>query len=466
MRKTLYTILVLFIVLCVAGCNQKKEAKSGAMSDEVEDVAVYTTTVTTSSFTRVRAYVGNVSASKSVKVIPLASERILKYPWENGDFVNEGDVIAEIRNEVSKKGVEALNAQLRSVDAQLKAAERESARVKSMYESNIVSRQNYDQALDGVTTLKASREQIQASIQQSKLGLDYAKVVAPISGVISQKNSEVGDIASSAMPLCVLLDLTTLKVTINVNEEDTSNLSLGQEIDLRFDAFPGEVTKAKITRILPYVNTTSRTNTIEAEFPNIRNEVTGQYKYKPGMYTRVEIGLKTTNDAIVVPPVALILEPELLMQQVAGLTLRRVYVLKPDSTVESRIVKVGEQNGNLVQIYEGLNPGDKLIIRGHHSLRDGDKVRDMTNSGNDVAAAKPAEPAVAKAPAVAEPSAPVAAVADNAIPAADAAPAPTEDTASPESAKAADTAAQKSAKAAKTAAPKSAKAAGPKDKAK
>ena len=417
MKKSLYILLILFVALTFSSCQQKDEESSGAMSDVVEDTAVQTYTVKTQSFTRVRAYVGNVSASKSVKVIPLASERILKYPWENGDFVKEGEVIAEIRNEVSKKGVDALNAQLRSIDAQLKAAERESARVKSMYESNIVSRQNYDQAMDGVTTLKATREQISANIQQSRMGLDYAKVVAPISGVVSQKNSEVGDIASSAMPLCVLLDLTTLKVTINVNEEDTSYLQLGQDVRLRFDAYPGEVIIAKITRILPYVNTTSRTNTIEAEFENVKNEVTGQYKFKPGMYTRAEISLKTTTDAIVVPPIALILEPELLAKQVTGETLRRVYVMKSDGTVESRVVKVGEQNGDIVQVYEGLNAGDKLIVRGQHSLRDGDKVREITGSGDAVAAKNSANAAVpaAAAPAV-ENAAPAATAPSAAVP--------------------------------------------------
>ena len=420
MRKSLYILLSLFVVLMSVSCQKKQDEGSGAMSDAVEDTAVQTYTVKTQSFTRVRAYVGNVSASKSVKVIPLTSERILKYPWENGDYVQEGEVIAEIRNEVSKKGVDALSAQLRSVDAQLKAAERESARVKSMYESNIVSRQNYDQAMDGVTTLKATREQIQASIQQSRMGLDYAKVVAPISGVVSQKNSEVGDIASSAMPLCVLLDLTTLKVTINVNEEDTSYLQLGQDVKLRFDAYPGEIITAKITRILPYVNTTSRTNTVEAEFENVKNEITGQYKFKPGMYTRAELSLKTTVDAVVVPPIALILEPELLIQQVAGESLRRVYVMKPDSTVESRVVKVGEQNGDIVQVYEGLKAGEKLIVRGQHSLRDGDRVRDMTGSGQTIVAKESANAENTNTPAPsAEAAAPVDAAPADAAPAAE-----------------------------------------------
>ena len=391
----------------MTGCEQQQPAASGAMSDEQEAVRVETVTVSTSSFTRKRAYVGNISAAKMVKVIPLANERILKYPWENGDFVQKGQVIAEIRNEVSKKGLEAMNAQIKSVDAQLKAAERELKRVQSMYESNIVSRQNLDQAQDGVTTLLATKQQLLATLEQTKLGLDYSRVLAPIDGVISNKNSEVGDIASSAMPLCILNDLETLKVTLNVKEEDTPYLRLGQDVRIRFDAFPGEdeVVVAKITRIMPYVNTATRTNTVEAEFPNKKLEKTGQYKYKPGMYSRAELSLETTDDAIMIPPVALILDPELLAEQKMGQSLRRVYVLKSDNTVQARVVEVGEYSDNMAEILRNeaggetrnLMPGDKLVVRGHHSLRDGEKVLDVTKKGEAAIAAAPAEPAQDKA---------------------------------------------------------------------
>lgn len=392
MRKIILTAIMIMLALGTAACSKEKES-SGAMSEAVADTPVVVQTVTKSSFTRSRTYVGNVAAAKQVKVIPLASERILRFPWENGDYVKKGDVIAEIRNEVSKKGLAALNAQVSSVNSQLKAAERELARVKSMYESNIVSRQNLDQAQDAVTTLQASKQQLLATQEQTQLGLDYARVVAPIDGVISNKSAEVGDIASSAMALCILNDLVTLKVTLNVTEEDVPYLKLGQDVRLRFDAFPGEITTAKVTRIMPYVNSSTRTNTVEAEFDNVKIEATGLYKFKPGMYAKAELSLEDTNDAIVVSPKALILEPELLEQQVTGQTLRRAFVLNPDSTVSARTVEVGERNGNVIEVLKGLNEGDKLIIRGHHNLRDGDKVVVRTNGQADSAVAVTGSPA-------------------------------------------------------------------------
>lgn len=392
-------LLALSLGLFMSGC-QKEEESSGAMSETVLDVAVETTTVTTTSFTRKRAYVGNVSAAKQVKVIPLATERILEFPWENGDFVEKDAVIALIRNEVSKKGLEAFNAQIRSVDAQLKAAQRELARVKSMYESNIVSRQQYDQASDGVTTLQATKQQLLATQEQTKLSLNYAKVIAPISGVISNKSAEVGDIASSAMPLCILNDMETLKVTLNVNEEDTPYLKLGKEISLRFDAYPGQEFTAHITRIMPYVNASSRTNTVEAEFKNERIASTNQYKFKPGMYSRAELSLETTNDAIVIPPKAAILDPELLATQKLGQTLRRVYVLQPDMTAKAVDIEVGEYSGNVLEVLKGLKNGDKLIVRGQHALKDGDKVHEVKSGNTAVANIQPSAAEPVPVPAV------------------------------------------------------------------
>lgn len=405
-RNKLQAILWVLGLAALSGCGSDKQESSGAMSEQTALTQVEVQTVSTSSFSRERTYVGNITAAKEVKVIPLASERILKYPWENGDYIEKGQVIAEIRNEVNRKGLDAVNAQLRSIEAQLKAAEREKKRVESMYESNVVSRQSLDQATDAVTTLTASKMQLLASQEQTKLGLDYARVIAPIDGVISQKSSEVGDIASSAMPLCVLLDMKTLKVTLNVTEEDMPYLKLGQEVRLRFDAYPGEVTVAKITRIMPYVNTSSRTNTVEAEFPNVKNEQTGQYRFKPGMYSKADLSLDSTNNAIVVPPRALILAPELLEQQASGQKLRRAFVVNADNTVSARTVEAGERQGDTIEILSGLQVGDKLVIRGHHSLIDGDRVS-IAQTSSKAATAEKAAPSAAAVPAGTETTAPV-----------------------------------------------------------
>ena len=183
-------------------------------------------------------------------------------------------------------------------------------------------------------------------------------------------------------------------------------LKLGQEVRLRFDAYPGEVTVAKITRIMPYVNTSSRTNTVEAEFPNVKNEQTRQYRFKPGMYSKADLSLDSTNDAIVVPPRALILAPELLEQQASGQKLRRAFVVNADNTVSARTVEAGERQGDTIEILSGLQVGDKLVIRGHHSLIDGDRVN-IAQTSSKAATAEKAAPSAAAVPAGTETTAPV-----------------------------------------------------------
>lgn len=385
MRNNWWLLLFLLAFLLLPGCDK---FKPDVVTEEEVSLGrpVETVVVEGRNFNRVRSYVGNLTAYRQVKVIPLATERILKFPWENGDFIKKGEVIAEIRNEVNRKSLDALNAQARSVDAQLKAAERELKRVDSLVQSNIVSRQQFDKAQDGVTTLLASKQQISASQEQQKLGLDYARVVAPIDGVVSQKMSEAGDIASSAMPLCVLLDLSQIKVTLNINEEDVAFLKVGQEIGLHFDAYPGQLKVAKLTRIMPFINLTTRTNTVEAMFENEMNDETQQYRYKPGMYARATLLLESSADVVVAPPRAMLLDQELIEQQKPGQTLRKAFVLQADGTVDQRTVEVGEQSGGVVQVLSGLSKGEKLVIRGHHGLKNGDLVRDVTKVSPTVVA--------------------------------------------------------------------------------
>lgn len=384
-------LLLLMAFLLLAGCD-KSDSEMSLDQEASLATPVETTVIEGRNFERSRSYVGDLSAYREVKVIPLATERILKFPWENGDFIKQGEVIAEIRNALNRKSLEALNAQVRSVDAQLKAAERELKRVERLVDANIVSRQQLDTARDGVTTLLATKQQISASQEQQKLGLDYARVVAPISGVVSQKMVEVGDIASSAMPLCILLDLSQLKVTLNINEEDVVYLKTGQEIGLEFDAYPGQIQKAKLTRIMPFINVASRTNTVEAIFENPLNEESMQYRYKPGMYARASLVLESHQNVVVAPPRAMLIDQDLLEKQKDGQTLRKAFVLDKDGVVSERIVEVGEQSGNVVQVLSGLSEGEKLVIRGHHGLKDGDLVRDVT---------KHAPTALAEAPPVA-----------------------------------------------------------------
>ncbi|MFA5623456.1 MAG: efflux RND transporter periplasmic adaptor subunit [Bradymonadales bacterium] len=378
--KTSRALIFVMLSVLLLSCQQKgmKTEEGQALAQERKLTAVETAEVQKKTLEKRREYVGDVAVVRQVSVIPLASEQILRFPWENGDYVKEGEVIAEIRNVVSKQGAAQLSAQMRALDVQLKAAQRESQRISDLFNSNIVSKQTLDQTKDGVLALQAQREQLAAAQRQAKLGLEYSTVLAPISGVVSKKLLQVGDIASSAMPLCVLLDLSEMKVTLNIAEADASYLKLGQEVELRFDAYPKDSVKAKINRIMPYINPMTRTNTVEAVFTNPTEGDSGLYRYKPGMFARANILLGQTEGAIVVQQRAMLMDSDLLEQQRLGQALRKVFVLKDDDTVEARVVELGERSARDVEVIRGLELGERLVIRGQHSLKEGEKVRDMT----------------------------------------------------------------------------------------
>lgn len=386
-RKHLFvSILILLVFLSVACNSEKVDQSADVNTSESKLTAVETAVVSHTNFVKTRSYVGDISAYKQVNVIPLASEKILEFPWNNGDIVHEGDKIAVIRNAVSRSGLDQINAQIKAIDTQVGAAERELARARSLYNSNIISKQALDQAEDSLQAVMASKQQLVAAQRQSKLGLEYSVVEAPITGVVSKKTLEVGDIASSAMALCVLLDLSKLKLTLNVPEQDAPFMKKDQEFEVTFDAYPGEKVKAKIVRIYPYVNPATRTNTVEAEFDNTINENTQMYRYKPGMYSKAEIELMRADNVVTVPQKALLLDQDLLDQQKDGQLLRKVFVLKDDNTVVSKTVELGDRQGNDVEILTGLSEGETLIVRGHHGLKDGETVRVIGNKSGKIAA--------------------------------------------------------------------------------
>jgi len=144
---------------------------------------------------------------------------------------------------------------------------------------------------------------------------------------------------------------------------------------LRVDAYPGEVFTARISKIMPFLQADTRTNTVEAIVTNPTDPETGLYRLKPGMYGRVELVLDRRQQVLSAPDRALLLEDDLLSQQNDGKRLRRVYVLGLDNTAEARVVEVGPSTGGRTEVISGLREDDQLIVRGHHGLKDGQKVR-------------------------------------------------------------------------------------------
>ena len=189
--------------------------------------------------------------------------------------------------------------------------------------------------------------------------LENTILTSPISGIITARNYDEGDMYAMAQPLFVVQNITPVKMLINISESNYSKVKKGVEVELVADAFPGETFKGKVNLVYPTIDPRSHTFPVEIIVDN-KNE-----KLRPGMFTRVTINYGN-NFRVVVPDSA-------VLKQV-GADDKYVYVLNEDNTVTYTPVKLGVRMGNRYEIISGLNDGDVIVTSGQTRLKNNIEV--------------------------------------------------------------------------------------------
>ena len=211
------------------------------------------------------------------------------------------------------------------------------------------------------------RGDIIAYVDPSAPGQYYKKspVYAPISGSIISTPLKNGTTVSTNTTIAIVGDISNLQVTADIPERYVAVLKEGLKAEISVEAYPGVVFEATVSRVSPVVDTTSRTKEVVLHF-NTRDE-----RVNAGMFGKVKLYTQDYKDQVVMPSDALV---QLNDENYA-------YVVKEDSTVERRKVVTGNSVDGKIQITEGVNEGEKVVIQGQTSLNDGSKIRDIGNAG-------------------------------------------------------------------------------------
>ena len=363
--------LVLFALAALAGCTDSgaRQAADGPTGNPVE-VAV----LSTADLTRTVSYAADLQASAEVQLFTTVSDRVLAFPYEEGDFVQQGDRVALIRRATLDKGIEQLAAQIEGLDVQLASQAQDLARSAELLEGGVITQQIFDQASSAYSANQAQRRALQASLDQLSLNAGEAAVIAPVSGVLAHRAVDPGDRTSPAQALGSILVMDPLEVALDLSEADARQVAVGDPVAITVDAWPERSFEATVTRVYPYLDPVARTNTVELRLDNPRDQ-TDRYLLKPGMFGRASLVVGQRDDAVVAPQQALVLDSLLLAEAAPGQELRRAYVVDADGVARERRVELGLRDGELYEVREGLEPGEQLVVRGQHQLRDGESVR-------------------------------------------------------------------------------------------
>jgi len=321
------------------------------------------------SVSRTSMIAGMLEPIRTVGVNAQLSGTLLELKAEEGNRVRQGDVLAEI-------DARELEAQSRSAEANLRFAQSTVERSEQLFKQQIIT-------LAEVERDRTSYEAAKSTSEQLKTRLGYARVAAPISGIITEKRIEAGDIVSSSTRLFSVADVSTLVTRIMVSELEVSTLRAGDVVPLTVDALGGQRVEGRIRRIFPTADSATRLVPVEVALSGRQLE-----GLRPGYTVRATLALDKTDDALLVPSRA--------VSGPAG--ARAVYIVK-GGQVERRAVRIGSDMAGQSEILEGVVEGDSVIVSGTSMIREGAKAKVVAPLDDQSPVRKPLDSTSTKPPA-------------------------------------------------------------------
>ena len=282
---------------------------------------------------------------RSVGVNSQLSGALTAVNVEEGDVVREGQVLARI-------DARELDAQVASAQAALNFARGTFERSTTLRQSGVITAAEFERD-------RAAHEAAKATLEQLQTRLGYATVRAPISGVVTQKRLEAGDITSPNTRLFTIADISTMVVRVQVSELDVLGLRVGQTVDVALDALPGRTLTGRVRRIFPAADTLTRLVPVEVALTG-----EGARLARPGFLGRVTFALDARRDAVLVPQSAVL----------GGEGAQSVMMVRDGKAVR-RPVETGLVSQGRVEITSGLEAGEMVIVAGNSQLREGAEVR-------------------------------------------------------------------------------------------
>ena len=301
---------------------------------------------------------GYLVASRTAKITPKISGKVVKLNVDTGMDVHKGDVIAVLEST-------NLQAQLDEAEASLGQAQREYDRQRALFRDGVTSKSLLDNA---EATLKAA----QARVDQVRINKGDMIIRAPFDGTVAAKSTEVGEVISSVMmgqvagtlpsgAICTIVDLKTIEVEADVNESSIGQLHEGQPAEVTVDAFPGKKWKGVLRQIIP---TADRAKAVVKVKVAILNP---DARLLPEMASSVSFLNAERTSAELQEPPKIWLAPGALVDG-------RVAVVDATQHVHWRTVTTGASRDGRIEITNGVKEGDRIIAR-PESIKDGQLVR-------------------------------------------------------------------------------------------
>ncbi|MBM4171498.1 MAG: efflux RND transporter periplasmic adaptor subunit [Ignavibacteria bacterium] len=338
-------IVMILVVVTILFINKQKMSATASVS--IQD-AYYVTVqkVERKNLSSEFNLTGTVYANNDVNILSETSGRITAVFANVGDYVQVGSVLVQVDDELRK-------AALISAEANFEKAKKDFERFNNLSKENSASEVQFDQA-------KVALAMAESQYIVAKRQFEDTKVKSPISGYLTVRNVDVGTMLQGPpAPTFVanVVDISKLKVKLNVSEKDVFHLKRGDAVKVTTDIHPNIVFPGKIESISAKADE-AHTYPVEISIVN-----QGSNRMKAGMFARVEFKSIAKRETIVIPREAL----------VGSIRNPQVFVLENEIAKIKNIV-LGNESGKLIEVINGLEAGETLVVNGQNNLVNDTKV--------------------------------------------------------------------------------------------
>jgi RND family efflux transporter MFP subunit len=342
--KSMFAVAAVAMVSCDSLQNKTQEEV------QAEEVVVLPKVEVATAVSRIvdqdATFTGTVEAKVVNNIAPQQPLRIKEIKVDIGDHVKKGQLLVKLDAST-----------LVQTKTQLDNAKAEYERTNELYQFGGASKSEWEARRMQYDMLQTTYDNL----------VENTTLVSPISGIVTARNYDKGDMYSGAAPVLVVAQIKPVKIMINVSEPLFSKVKKGMAVNLTLDAYGEEIFDGRIARVYPTINPATHTFQVEVNVANCNERV------RPGMFARVTLPYEQRQSVVI---------SDRAVQKLMGSGDRYVYVYnESDNTVRYSKVELGRRMDTEFEVLSGVKEGEKVVTTGHMRLTNGCQV-ELVESAN------------------------------------------------------------------------------------
>ena len=378
-RRTRIAAVVVLVLLALGAGRTvvSRMANAKTLESASEQGAlqyVRTTSVRANGAGQTLSLPGTLQGYVQAPVSARAGGYLKRWVKDIGSRVQQGELLAEIETpELDQQLSQAIAARNQTA-ASVELAKSTMVRWEALRKRDAVSQQELEERRSGYTQAVATLAGADANVERLRQLESFKRVVAPFPGVITRRNVDIGDLIDSNKPLFLLSQTDPLRVYVNVPQAYAQLVRQGQPAVVTQAELRGRTFKGQVARTAASIDASNRTMQVEIALPNKDGALL------PGAFVNVELA-SAPSGALVVPSNALLFRGQ-------GVLVAKV---DPAGTVRLQVVRLGRNFGDSVEVVDGLQGGESLVLNPSDSLSDGDKVQVVADAKRVASAPRAAQ---------------------------------------------------------------------------